>query len=98
MAAKFEVRSPKTGEFRWVLISQGRTLATSEPYSRKVSAEKAIESLRKAAATATVNDTTVKPAAAKPVAAKAARATGKAIGKAATTRKTAKTAAKAAAK
>jgi uncharacterized protein YegP (UPF0339 family) len=99
VAAKFEIRQPKAGEFRWVLVSQGRTLATSESYTRKVSAEKAIESLRKAAATATVNDTTVKPAAAKPAAAKAARATGKAVGKAAaTTRKTAKTAAKAAAK
>ena len=62
MAAKFEIRSPKAGEFRWVLVSQGRTLATSESYTRKVSAEKAIESLRKAAATATVNDTTAKPA------------------------------------
>ena len=55
MAAKFEIRQPKAGEFRWVLVSQGRTLATSESYTRKVSAEKAIESLRKAAASATVN-------------------------------------------
>jgi uncharacterized protein YegP (UPF0339 family) len=62
VAAKFEIRQPKAGEFRWVLVSQGRTLATSESYTRKVSAEKAIESLRKAAATATVNDTTAKPA------------------------------------
>ena len=70
MAAKFEVRQPKAGEFRWVLTSQGRTLATSEAYGRRVSAVKAIESLRKAAATATVDDTT--KAAAKPVVAKAA--------------------------
>ena len=48
-------------------------MATGESYTRKVSAEKAIESLRKAAATATVNDTTAKPAA-KPAVAKAARA------------------------
>jgi uncharacterized protein YegP (UPF0339 family) len=95
VAAKFEIRSPKAGEFRWVLVSQGRTLATSEAYARKVSAEKAIESLRKAAATATVNDTTAKPAAAKPAGAKAARATGKAV---AATRKTARTAAKKTAK
>ncbi|MDQ1499751.1 MAG: hypothetical protein QOI86_3091, partial [Actinomycetota bacterium] len=27
MAAKFEIRSPKAGEFNWVLLSQGRTLA-----------------------------------------------------------------------
>src|SRR5687767_15061978 len=45
MAAKFEIRSPKAGQFRWVLTSQGRTLATGETYSRRVSAEKAIDSL-----------------------------------------------------
>jgi uncharacterized protein YegP (UPF0339 family) len=86
MAAKFEVRSPKAGEFRWVLVSQGRTLATSESYSRKVSAEKAIASLRKAAATATVNDTTVRPAAAKaPKAAKAPAAAKTTVKRAAKT-------------
>ena len=62
MAAKFEIRSPKTGEFNWVLTSQGRTLATGESYTRKVSAEKAIASLRKAAGTATVADLTLRPA------------------------------------
>ncbi len=72
MAAKFEIRSPKAGEFRWVLVSQGRTLATGESYSRKVSAEKAIESLRKAAATAIVADLTLAPA---------KTATGKAAGR-----------------
>jgi uncharacterized protein YegP (UPF0339 family) len=70
--AKFEIRSPKAGEFNWVLTSQGRTLATGESYSRRASAEKAVESLRKAAATATIHDTTLKPAPAK--AAKAAKA------------------------
>ena len=60
MAAKFEIRSPKAGQFRWVLTSQGRTLATGETYSRRVSAEKAIDSLHKAAATATIDDTTKK--------------------------------------
>ena len=59
MAAKFEIRSPKAGEFNWVLVSQGRTLASGESYTRRVSAEKAIESLRKAAATATVADLTL---------------------------------------
>jgi uncharacterized protein YegP (UPF0339 family) len=62
VAAKFEIRSATAGEFRWVLVSQGRTLATSEAYKRKVSAEKAIGSLRKAAATASVADLTVAPA------------------------------------
>jgi DNA-binding protein HU-beta len=79
MAAKFEVRSPKAGEFRWVLVSQGRTLATSESYSRKVSAEKAIESLRKAAGTATVADLTL--AAAKTTAKRAAEKVEKAAAK-----------------
>jgi len=62
VAAKFEVRSPKAGQYTWVLISQGRTLATGEPYARKASAEKAIESMRQAAAAATVVDLTLAPA------------------------------------
>src|SRR5437870_13732142 len=76
MAAKFEVSSNGKGGFQWVLTSQGRTLAHSEPYSRKASCLNAIESLRKAAATATVSDDTVAStngAAAKPAAAKAPR-------------------------
>ncbi|HEV7862358.1 MAG TPA: DUF1508 domain-containing protein [Acidimicrobiia bacterium] len=78
MAAKFEIRSPKTGEFRWVLTSQGRTLATSEAYTRKVSCVNAIESVRKAAPTATLADMTAGPTTAPQ---KAARATGRALGK-----------------
>lgn len=78
MAAKFEIKSAKAGQFNWVLKSQGRTLATGESYTRKVSAEKAIESLRKAAATATVNDTTVKAAAPAKAVAKAAKTTKRA--------------------
>jgi DNA-binding protein HU-beta len=93
MAAKFEVRSPKAGEFRWVLVSQGRTLATSESYTRKVSAEKAIESLREAAGTATVADLTL--AAAKTTAKRAAKKVEKAAAK---TPAAAKTTAKRAAK
>ena|SRR5438105_4717497 len=98
MAAKFEIRSPKAGEFRWVLVSQGRTLATGESYTRKVSAVNAIESLRKAAATATVADLTLPPAKTTP--GKAARAAGRAVGKAVvkagrTVAKAEKTAAKA---
>ena|SRR5437867_3642298 len=101
MAAKFEIRSSKAGEFNWVLTSQGRTLATGESYTRKASAEKAIDSLRNAAGTATVADLTVKPA--KPAPAKAARVTGRAVGKAvakagAAAGKVEKTAAKAATK
>src|SRR2546423_7241244 len=78
VAAKFEIRQPKAGEFRWVLVSQGRTLATSEAYSRRGSAEKAIDSFRMAAIGAPVIDTTVPPARSR----KAARAAGRAVGKA----------------
>ena len=49
MAAKFEVVQ-SGGGYRWVLTSQGRTLATSESYSRRALAEKAITSFRMAAA------------------------------------------------
>src|SRR3954451_18837249 len=59
MAAKFEVSSNGKGGFKWILTSQGRTLAFSEPYSRKASCLNAIDSLRKAAGTATVSDGTV---------------------------------------
>lgn len=97
MAAKFEILQPKPGEFRWVLSSQGRVLARSDAYTRKASCLNAMESFRKAAPTATVDDQTVAPApkraaprgaaargaAAKPVTAKAARATGRVVGKAA---------------
>jgi uncharacterized protein YegP (UPF0339 family) len=80
MAAKFEIRSPKAGEYRWVLVSQGRTLATSEAYSRRGPAEKAIDSFRLAAIGAPVIDTTVP--AAKAATRQAARAVGRALGKA----------------
>jgi uncharacterized protein len=97
MAAKFEILQPKPGEFRWVLTSQGRVLARSDAYTRKASCLNAMESFRKAAPTATIDDTTVaaaataapqkgraaKGAAPKPATAKAARATGRAVGKAA---------------
>ena len=62
MAAKFEIRSPKEGQYIWVLVSQGRTLATSEAYARRAQAEKAIVSFQMAAVNAPVIDTTVPPA------------------------------------
>jgi uncharacterized protein YegP (UPF0339 family) len=88
MAAKFEIRSPKAGEFNWVLKSQGRTLATGESYTRKVSAEKAIDSLRKAAAGAAIEDKTVKAPVSKATA-KAAAKVKKAATKAPAAAKTA---------
>ena len=92
MAAKFEILQSKAGEFRWVLTSQGRVLAKSDAYTRKVSCLTAMEAFRKAVPTATVVDTTAKPAKAsaakgrrttKPVSARAARTTGRVVGKAA---------------
>ena len=89
MAAKFEILQPKPGEFRWVLMSQGRVLARSDTYTRKASCVNAMESFRKSAPTATVDDTTAPRrtgrAAAKstPVPAKAARAAGRVVGLAA---------------
>ena len=80
MAARFEIRSPKAGEYRWVLVSQGRILATSEAYTRQASAEKAIDLFRMAATVAPVIDTTV-PAAKTPTG-KAARAAGRTVAKA----------------
>jgi uncharacterized protein YegP (UPF0339 family) len=80
MAAKFEIHSPKAGEYQWVLVSQGRVLATSELYGRRALAEKAIVSFRMAAAAAPVIDTTM-PAAKAPTG-KVARATGRAAARA----------------
>jgi uncharacterized protein YegP (UPF0339 family) len=84
MAAKFEIVQPRAGEFRWVLTSQGRVLAKSDAYTRRVSCVNAMESFRKAAPTADIVDHTARPAqAAQSVPAKAARVTGRVVGKAA---------------
>ena len=80
MTAKFEIVSPKAGEYRWVLTNQGRRLATSEAYSRKGSAEKAINLFRMAATVAPVIDTTVP--AATTTTRRAARAVGRTLAKA----------------
>lgn len=79
MAAKFEIRSSKTGQFRWVLVSQGRTLATSPAYSRRALAEKSIDAFRMAAIAAPVSDLTVP--AAKTTPGKMARAAGRTAGR-----------------
>ena len=88
MAAKFEITQPNPGEFRWVLTSQGRVLARSDAYTRKVSCVNAMESFRKAAPTADIVDTTaktVKFAPPRTVTGKAVRKTGRVVGKAAAT-------------
>ena len=81
MAAKFEIRSAKAGEYNWLLLRQGRVLAKSEAYSRRGLAEKAIDSFPMAATAAPVVDTTVP--ATKATTRKAARVTGRTLGKAA---------------
>ncbi|HYH50248.1 MAG TPA: DUF1508 domain-containing protein [Acidimicrobiia bacterium] len=80
MAAKFEIQSPKAGEFRWVLVSQGRTLATSPAYTSKAAAQNGMASFRTAAGNAPLIDTTLR--AARTPAGKAARTTGRAVGRA----------------
>ena len=87
MAAKFEIRSPKAGQFRWVLVSQGRTLATSPAYTRRGLAQKSIDSFRMAAIAAPVTDLTVPAAKTTPrkVARVAGRMAGKAVAKGART-------------
>ncbi|MEW6476635.1 MAG: hypothetical protein AB1679_30610 [Actinomycetota bacterium] len=80
MAANFEIRSPKPGRYVWVLVSQGRILATSQPYNRRSLAEEAIVPFRMAAVNAPVIDTTT-PAAKTPTG-RAARATGRIVAKA----------------
>jgi uncharacterized protein YegP (UPF0339 family) len=80
MAAKFEIRSPKAGQYTWVLVNQGRILATSVPYARRALAEKAIVAFRMAAVNAPVIDQTLP--AAKTAPGKAARGTGRAVAKA----------------
>ena len=58
MAAKFELYKDAKGEFRWRLIaSNGQMIANSgEGYKSKESAKSGIESVKKNAASATVED------------------------------------------
>ena len=79
LAAKFEIEQSGSG-YRWVLKSQGRTLATSPAYTSKAAAQNGMASFRTAAANAPLIDTTLR-AATTPVG-KAGRATGRALGRA----------------
>ena len=94
MAAKFEIRSAG-GQYSWVLLSQGRTLASGGPYARRAMAEKAIGSLRAAVGGAAVADLTIVPPAASAKAAPAKRTSTKTT-KATTAAKTTAAAKKAA--
>ena len=82
LAAKFEVEQSGSG-YRWVLKSQGRTVAIGETYQRRALAEKSIASFRMAAVNAPVVDTTLP--AAKTATGQVARATGRTVAKAVVT-------------
>ncbi|MEV4639894.1 YegP family protein [Actinoplanes sp. NPDC049548] len=56
---KFIVKKSSNGQFRFNMVaSNGQTVATSETYTRKASALETIESIRKNAPGATVDDQT----------------------------------------
>lgn len=58
--AKFELYKDKAGEFRFrYKATNGETMFASEGYKAKASAVKAIESIQKNAAEATIDDQTV---------------------------------------
>jgi uncharacterized protein len=60
MAAKFELYVDKGGEFRFNLkAANGEVIASSEGYSSKASAINGIESVKKNAADAVVEDQTI---------------------------------------
>ena len=57
MAAKFQLYKDKKGEFRFRLVApNGETIATSEGYKSKDGAKNGIESVKKNATSATVED------------------------------------------
>ena len=59
MAGKFVVKKGPTGKFRFNLVaSNGQVIATSEAYETKRAALAGIESVRKQAPGAVVDDTT----------------------------------------
>ena len=59
MAAKYVIKKGTTGKFRFNLLStNGKVIATSEAYETKRACLAGIESVRKHAARAVVDDTT----------------------------------------
>ena len=57
MAAKFELYKDKKGEFRFRLVApNGQTIAVSEGYKDKTGAKNGIESVKKNAPTAAIED------------------------------------------
>jgi uncharacterized protein YegP (UPF0339 family) len=61
MAAKFELKKGSTGKFRFNLVAtNGQVIATSESYETKASAVNGIESVKRNAPNAEVDDQTAK--------------------------------------
>jgi uncharacterized protein len=61
MAAKFVLKKGSTGKFRFNLVAtNGQVIATSEAYENKVSAIKGIESVKRNAPNAEIDDQTDK--------------------------------------
>jgi uncharacterized protein len=61
MAAKFVLKKGSTGKFRFNLVAtNGQVIATSEAYESKASAIKGIESVKRNAPTAEIDDQTDK--------------------------------------
>ena len=59
MAGKFELKATKSGQFVFNLkAGNGQVIATSEQYTTKAAALNGIESVKKHAADATIDDTT----------------------------------------
>lgn len=57
MAMKFQIKKASNGEYRFNLVaSNGQVVATSETYQRKQSALDTIESIKKNAGTASLDD------------------------------------------
>jgi uncharacterized protein YegP (UPF0339 family) len=61
MAAKFVLKKGSTGKFRFNLVAtNGQVIATSESYESKASAIKGIESVKRNAPSAEIDDQTDK--------------------------------------
>ena len=61
MAAKFVLKKGSTGKFRFNLVAtNGRVVATSEAYETKASALKGVESVKRNAPVAEIDDQTDK--------------------------------------
>jgi uncharacterized protein YegP (UPF0339 family) len=94
MAYKFEIHKDKSGQFRVRFKYSGEVIFSTEAYTTKASAQKAIKSIKEKGPAAPIDDltlataakasakTTAAKAAAKPVA--AAKAAAKAVGAAVT--------------